>query len=102
MKKAGKIILILVIVLLIGGIIYGGYFLYKNNEESNKKIAELENKIATINNEDKSNSSNEVINDKKNNKIPLDFSCNNSFALCGYFHLYFQRLDRLYASRGRT
>ena len=65
MKKAGKIILILVIVLLIGGIICGGYFLYKNNEESNKKIAELENKIATINNEDKSNSSNEVINDKK-------------------------------------
>ena len=41
-------------------------------------------------------------NDKKNNKIPLDFSCNNSFALCGYFHLYLQRLDRLYASRGRT
>ena len=61
-------ILILVIVLLIGGIICGGYFLYKNNEESNKKIAELENKIATVNNEDKSNSSNEVINDKKNNK----------------------------------
>lgn len=58
-------ILILVIVLLIGGIICGGYFLYKNNEESNKKIAELENKIATVNNEDKSNSSNEVINDKK-------------------------------------
>ena len=51
-------ILILVIVLLIGGIICGGYFLYKNNEESNKKIAELENKIATVNNEDKSNSSN--------------------------------------------
>ena len=68
MKKAGKIILILVIVLLIGGIIYGGYFLYKNNEESNKKIAELENKIAAVNNEDKSNSLNEVINDKKNNK----------------------------------
>ena len=61
-------ILILVIVLLIGGIICGGYFLYKNNEESNKKIAELENKIATVNNEDKSNSSNEVINDKKINK----------------------------------
>ena len=68
MKKAGKIILILVILLLIGGIICGGYFLYKNNEESNKKIAELENKIAAVNNEDKSNSLNEVINDKKNNK----------------------------------
>lgn len=40
-------------------------FLYKNNEESNKKIAELENKIAAVNNEDKSNSLNEVINDKK-------------------------------------
>ena len=69
MKKAGKIILILVILLLIGGIICGGYFLYKNNEESNKKIAELENKIAAVNNEDKSNSLNEVINDKTNNEI---------------------------------
>lgn len=69
MKKTGKIILILVILLLIGGIICGGYFLYKNNEESNKKIAELENKIAAVNNEDKSNSLNEVINDKTNNEI---------------------------------
>lgn len=48
MKKLGKVILVLIILALIGAIGYGGYYLYSNNEESNKKIGELENKIATM------------------------------------------------------